>query len=171
MVKEHLPENAIYIPGFFYLQGKLRTIFWVGGCQKPLQKWWKQLKYQNMCNRAKERLNIWVPEHWYRSIHSQIFLKIGVFKTFALFTGKYLCWSLSSVKLQAWKPETVLKRDSNTYNSDKQFVLNKRSHLLKHLCDSSVIHLKSLWQCQVFLHILSKKTVETSINTWFLLQI
>ena len=29
-----------------------------------------------------------------RSSHSQMFLKIGVLKTFANFTRKYLCWSL-----------------------------------------------------------------------------
>ena len=32
-----------------------------------------------------------------------MFFKIGVLKIFANFTGKYLCWSLFLVKLQAWQ--------------------------------------------------------------------
>ena len=31
--------------------------------------------------------------------HSQMFFKIGVLKSFAMFTGKYVCWSLFLVKL------------------------------------------------------------------------
>ena len=40
--------------------------------------------------------------------------KIGVLKYSAIFTGKYLCWSLFLTKLETFMPETVLKRDSNT---------------------------------------------------------
>ena len=34
----------------------------------------------------------------YRSIHSQMFFKIGVLKYFSIFTGKHLCWSLFLIK-------------------------------------------------------------------------
>ena len=44
----------------------------------------------------------------------QIFFKIGVLKKIANFTGKYLCWSLFLIKLQASRPATLLRRDSNT---------------------------------------------------------
>ena len=44
----------------------------------------------------------------------RMFLKIGVFKNFSIFTGKQLCWSVFLIKLQAWRPETLLTRDSNT---------------------------------------------------------
>ena len=37
-----------------------------------------------------------------RSSRLEMFLKIGVLKNFAIFTGKYLCWSLFLIKLQAW---------------------------------------------------------------------
>ena len=37
-----------------------------------------------------------------RSSRSQIFFKIGVLKSFAVFTGKYLCWSLFLIKLQVF---------------------------------------------------------------------
>ena len=48
-----------------------------------------------------------------RSSRSKILFKIGVLKNFAIFTGKHPCWSLFKIKLQAWKPATLLKRDSN----------------------------------------------------------
>ena len=38
----------------------------------------------------------------------------GVFKNFAIFTGKQLSWSLFLIKLQVGGPATSLKRDSNT---------------------------------------------------------
>ena len=40
--------------------------------------------------------------------------KVGVLKNFANFTGKHLCWRLFLIKLQAFRPATLLKRDSNT---------------------------------------------------------
>ena len=45
-----------------------------------------------------------------------MFLKIGVLKSFEDFSGKRLCWSLFSIKLQALslRLATLLKRDSNT---------------------------------------------------------
>ena len=38
----------------------------------------------------------------------------AVFKNFAIFTGKHLCWSLLLIVLRASRPATFLKRDSNT---------------------------------------------------------
>ena len=34
---------------------------------------------------------------------------------YEIFTGKQLCWSLFKTKLQAFKPATLLKRDSNRF--------------------------------------------------------
>ena len=45
-----------------------------------------------------------------RSSWSQMFFKSGVFKSFALFTGKHLCWSLFLIKLQAWRHATLVKK-------------------------------------------------------------
>ena len=53
-------------------------------------------------------------DHCYRSSLTQIFFKIDVLKNLANFTGKYLCWILFLIKLQAWRTKTFLKRDSNT---------------------------------------------------------
>ena len=49
----------------------------------------------------------------YSNNHSQMFSKTGVFKNFAIFTGKNLCSSHFLVKFQAWRPAFYLKRDSN----------------------------------------------------------
>ena len=43
-----------------------------------------------------------------------MFFKIGVLKNFAIFSGKHLCWSHFLKKLQAFRPATLLKRDSDT---------------------------------------------------------
>ena len=43
-----------------------------------------------------------------------MFYKKSVLKNFALFLGKLLCWSLFLIKLQAFSPASLLKRDSNT---------------------------------------------------------
>ena len=59
-------------------------------------------------------MNIESRERNYRSCHSQIFFKIGVYKNFESFTGKHLCWSLFLIKLQTWRPATLLRRDYNT---------------------------------------------------------
>ena len=47
-----------------------------------------------------------------------------VFKNFAILTGTHLCRSLFLIKLQAWRPETLLKRDSKAWN----FVEKKLRH-------------------------------------------
>ena len=43
-------------------------------------------------------------------VQKQMFFKIGILKNFAIFTVKYLCWSLFLIKLESWKR---LKRESN----------------------------------------------------------
>ena len=50
----------------------------------------------------------------YRSSHPKVFCKKGILKISAKFTRKHLCWRLFSIRLQAFKPETLLKRDTNT---------------------------------------------------------
>ena len=61
----------------------------------------------------------------YRSSRS-MFFRIGVLKNFAMFTGKNLCWSLFLIKLQAWKPAILFKRDSKIgiflWNLEKFFL-------------------------------------------------
>ena len=42
-----------------------------------------------------------------------LFNKVAGLK-FTIFTGKHLFWGLSLIKLQAFRPTTLLKNDSNT---------------------------------------------------------
>ena len=44
-----------------------------------------------------------------RSRCLQMIFKIGVLKSFAIFTGKCLCWRLFLIKLQAFRPATLLR--------------------------------------------------------------
>ena len=48
-----------------------------------------------------------------KSSHSQMFFKIRTLKNFTMFTGKQ-GWSLFLIKLQTFRPVTLLKRDSIT---------------------------------------------------------
>ena len=61
------------------------------------------------------------------------FFKIGVLKNFANCTGKHLCWSFLVIKLQALKPATLLKTDSNTGISYDICELLKNTFFTEHL--------------------------------------
>ena len=45
---------------------------------------------------------------------TDVFCKKGVLRNFTKFTWKHLCWSLFFNKVADLRPETLLKRDSNT---------------------------------------------------------
>ena len=49
-----------------------------------------------------------------RNNYRRCSLRKGVLRNFAKFTGTHLRQSLSLIELQAWKPESLLKRDFNT---------------------------------------------------------
>ena len=44
----------------------------------------------------------------------EVFYKKTVLKSFTIFSGKQLCWSLFLIKLKVFRSATSLKRDSNT---------------------------------------------------------
>ena len=74
----------------------------------------------NLCS----KINLWPTQtgNWTpksRSSRSQMFFKIGVLKNLINLTGKYLCWILSLIKLQAFRPANLLKSDSNAGVSRK----------------------------------------------------
>ena len=48
-----------------------------------------------------------------RPSRSQMFLKVVVRKSYAIFTGKRLRWSPFLIKFQSFRPATLLKRNSN----------------------------------------------------------
>ena len=43
-----------------------------------------------------------------RSSHRSCSIKVGFLKNFAIFTGNHMCWSLFLIKLQAFRPTTLL---------------------------------------------------------------
>ena len=49
-----------------------------------------------------------------KSSHQRCSVKVDLLKIFSNFTGKDLCWSLFLIKLQAFRPLTLLQLDSNT---------------------------------------------------------
>ena len=59
------------------------------------------------------KVNLHLIPNWFRSNHLQISYKVGVLKNFPKFVGKHICWSHFLIKLQVWRRETSLKRDSN----------------------------------------------------------
>ena len=63
------------------------------------------------------------PKGMARNIIKVHFFKIEILKNFANSTGKHLCWSFFLIKLQALRPATLPKTDSNT----GVFLLNLRT--------------------------------------------
>ena len=49
-----------------------------------------------------------------KNSHKRCSVKKSVLENLANFIGKYLCWSLFLINLQACEPEAFLKRGSNT---------------------------------------------------------
>ena len=66
------------------------------------------------------------PELNVRSSHQNSSVKIGVFRNFASFTGRELCWSLFLIELQTLSSAALLEIDSNT----DVFLWNLQDHLI-----------------------------------------
>ena len=50
---------------------------------------------------------------FFRGSRLQMFFKVGVLKSYAIFAGKHLRWSLFLINLQSFGPATLLKRNSD----------------------------------------------------------
>ena len=70
-------------------------------------------------------------------------VKNGVLKYFANFTGKHQFWSLFLIKLQAFKPAYLLKRDSSTGVSCEHCEIFKNTYSKVHLGTTASVFLKS----------------------------
>ena len=57
---------------------------------------------------------LWKHELNFRTSHQNSSAKKGVFRNFASFTGRQLCWSFFLIELQTFRPAALLKIDSNT---------------------------------------------------------
>ena len=69
----------------------------------------------------------------FRSSHQMCSIKKAVLKNFAIFTGKDLCWNLSFIRLQAFRPATLLKRDSNRCFTVNIAKFLRTAFLIEHL--------------------------------------
>ena len=72
-----------------------------------------------------------------------VLLKKGFLKIFANFTRNHLCWSLFLIKLQALRPATLLKSDSNTAVFLWNLQKNLRTLNLKNICEQLLLTLES----------------------------
>ena len=116
----------------------------------------------------------------------RVFYNKSFFTYFVIFTGEHLCWSLFLIKLQAFSPVFLLKRDSNT-GAFPWIVRNFEKHLfhrrpsddcfsLLHCCsvdqfswkrDSNTI---SIYLLTLFikhsLQTFSESTVQNKLQIW-----
>ena len=69
----------------------------------------------------------------YRSSRRRCSVKEGVLKDSANFTEKHLCWSLFLIKLQAFRPVTLLKRKPNQVFSCEICEMFKNTFFTEHI--------------------------------------
>ena len=93
LLKKSLMENLIFCAALVKKSSIEKFIFWCSNIQKPF---FLVLVFSP----ALSGVSIpYIELTFNRSSCSQMFFKIGVVKNFAIFTGKYLCWSLFQIKL------------------------------------------------------------------------
>ena len=96
----------------------------------------------------------------FKSSQPRCSVKKGFLKNFANFTGKHLCWSIISIKLQAWGLQLYLKKETPTQVlSCETCVKFLRTLILKSICDRLL--LKIPWMLFWCLH----RSVSTSYTT------
>ena len=71
----------------------------------------------------------------FRGRGSPIFFKVSVFKNFAIFTEKHLCWNLFLIKLQIWRPVTWFSSDYWEILNSSFFIEDLRWPLLIIPCE------------------------------------
>ena len=69
-------------------------------------------------------------------------VKKASLKNLAKFTGKHLYWSLFLLKLQAWTPASLSKKDTNTYVFLFNLLNFKSFPILKNICERLVVILQ-----------------------------
>ena len=82
---------------------QIRSYFWSVFCSN-------RTKYGDLRN--KSSYSVQIQEK--RTRNNSVFGHLSRSESFAMFTGKHLCWSLFSIKLQVWRGEILFEKDSNT---------------------------------------------------------
>ena len=134
-----MPENKIFLPCHSSVKWSspgdfLKAQFIIFSCQKyvkkgymEMRKWIYLVPLKSVLGRCISHYSEYVSNNriWirlcllyyffhfesikFRSSRWQMSIKKEVFKNFAIFTGKHLCWSLFVIKLPAYKPANLLK--------------------------------------------------------------
>ena len=78
-----------------------------------------------------------------KSSRSRMFFKIGALKNLTNFEGKRLRWILFLIKIQAFRPAAILKRDSNRLFPVKFAKFLRARFFIEHLW--WLLHLESFW--------------------------
>ena len=94
-------------------------------------------------------------------------MKKAVLKNVAIFTGKHLCWSLFLIKLRAFRPATILKRDSNTGVSFEYCEVFKNTYL-KNIWERLLLHLLTSMTLTYFMQLISFYTLLKQKTSSFL---
>ena len=71
----------------------------------------------------------------FRSSHQRCSVKKVALKNFANFTGKHVCWCHFLIKLQAWRPATLLKREFQHKCFPVKLTNFLRTPILKNICE------------------------------------
>ena len=77
----------------------------------------------------------------FRSSQRRWSMRKGVLKNSANFTGKHLCWSLFSIKLQAWIPATLLKKRLQHRCFPVKVAKFLRIPILKNICERLLVNI------------------------------
>ena len=77
-----------------------------------------------------------------RSSQRRYSIKKDVLKSFTIFTGKHLCWSLFLITLQAFRLETLLKGTPTQVFSCEYCEIFKNSYFEEHLRMATFVHVK-----------------------------
>ena len=72
----------------------------------------------------------------------------GVLKNLTKFTGKHLCWSLCSVKLQVFRPATLLKKRLQYRCFPVNIAKLLRTRILKNIFDRLLLKCISCVKCK-----------------------
>ena len=101
-----------------------------------------------------------------RSSHQRCSVKKAAFNIFAIFAGKNLCWSLYLIRLQAWRPATLLKSDSNAGSSCKYCKIINNTYFEEHPWTTASelrrLPVLLLYPIQIYMSVLITNTVLTA---------
>ena len=105
----------------------------------------------------------------FKSSRSQVIFKIGLLKHFAIFTRKHLCWSYFLIKLHAWRPANLLKRDFNTDVFSEYCEIFKNTSFEEHLQTAASVLLIKKFSNKSTRHLPSLLNQKHNVG-WFLLR-